>query len=106
MNPRPSSTDICWPSLRLWIDGLTQVAVMKPESANWSILTQRSYPRPSASTHQLVSRWSHDLLQPFERRGTKAIYSVPVLGGDERLVLENAGNVGTVAGRDFDRNQS
>jgi hypothetical protein len=70
------------------VDGTTQVAVMKPESANWTVLTRDR-------THGFVGSlsWSADGTRLFFERvfaRTPAIFSVPALGGDERLVLENA----------------
>jgi WD40 repeat protein len=69
--------------------GNTQVAVMKPESGNWSILThsrERGY--------VTVLAWSADGASIYyDRLGDvpQGVYSVPLLGGDEHLVLENAG---------------
>jgi eukaryotic-like serine/threonine-protein kinase len=70
------------------VGGLTQVAVMKPESGNWSILTHH---RDRGVVTQIS--WSPDgSLIYFDRQTDvpQGIYSVPVLGGEERLVLENA----------------
>jgi Tol biopolymer transport system component/predicted Ser/Thr protein kinase len=72
------------------VDGLTQVAIMKPQSGNWSILT-RDRSRGQASG---IS-WSPDGTLVYYARsggGRRGIYSVPLLGGEERLVLENAGH--------------
>jgi serine/threonine protein kinase len=69
--------------------GLTQVAVMKPESGNWSILTH-SRERGFVT----VLAWSADGASIYyDRLGDvpQGVYSVPLLGGDEHLVLENAG---------------
>jgi eukaryotic-like serine/threonine-protein kinase len=69
--------------------GNTQVAVMKPESGNWSILThnrERGYITSLA--------WSADGASIYYDRLAdvpQGVYSVPLLGGDEHLVLENAG---------------
>ena len=66
----------------------TQVAVMKPESGNWSFLTHRR----DRGVVQHVS-WSPDGSLIYFDRVTNVplgVYSVPVLGGEERLVLENA----------------
>jgi eukaryotic-like serine/threonine-protein kinase len=70
------------------VDGLSQIAVMKPESGNWSILTRDRNHGPIAN-----HSWSSDgALIYYDRYtdGPQGIFSVPVLGGDERLVVENA----------------
>jgi eukaryotic-like serine/threonine-protein kinase len=70
------------------VDGLTQIAVMKPESGNWSVLT-RDRSRGPVLNHS----WSSDgTLVYYDRYtdGPQGIFSVPLLGGDERLVVENA----------------
>ncbi|HLK22380.1 MAG TPA: protein kinase, partial [Bryobacteraceae bacterium] len=70
------------------VDGTTQVAVMKPESGNWSVLTKDRDHGPV-----LNQSWSADgSLIYYDRYtdGPRAIYSVPVLGGEERMVLESA----------------
>jgi hypothetical protein len=70
------------------VDGLTQVAVMKPESGNWSVLT-RDRDHGPINNHS----WSPDGTLIYYDRHTdvpQGIFSVPVLGGDERLVVENA----------------
>jgi eukaryotic-like serine/threonine-protein kinase len=90
MNPR-LSPDGHLLAFQAMVDGLTQVAVMKPESGNWSILT-RDRTRGQAGS----MTWSPDGALIYYNRsngGTRGVYSVPVLGGDERLVLENTGNV-------------
>jgi eukaryotic-like serine/threonine-protein kinase len=66
------------------VDGTTQIAVMKPESGNWSVLT-----RDRSHGPVLNHSWSSDgTLIYYDRYtdGPRAIFSVPVLGGDERLV--------------------
>lgn len=70
------------------VDGLTQIAVMKPESGNWSVLTRDR-------NHGLTNNhsWSPDGTLIYYDRYTdvpQGIFSVPVLGGDEHLVLEDA----------------
>jgi serine/threonine protein kinase len=70
------------------VDGLAQIAVMKPESGNWSVLTRDRGHGP-ISSHS----WSADGTLIYYDRYTdvpQGIFSVPVLGGDERLVVENA----------------
>jgi predicted Ser/Thr protein kinase len=68
--------------------GLTQVAVMTPESGNWSILTRH---RELGFVDEIT--WSRDGASLYYDRVAdvpRGIYSVPVLGGEEKLVLENA----------------
>jgi len=71
-------------------NGLAQVAVMKPETGNWSLLTHN---REHGTTFAIA--WSHDGASIYYDRRTdvpQGIYSVPLLGGDERLILEKASN--------------
>jgi DNA-binding beta-propeller fold protein YncE len=68
--------------------GFTQVAVMKPETGNWSMLTH-------SQQHGFVTNvsWAPDGASIYYDRLTalpQGIYNVPVLGGDEHLVLANA----------------
>ena len=71
------------------VNGITQVGVLKPASANWTLLT-----REESKGYVYEVSWSLDGTKLFYSRGLGeggGIYSVPVLGGDEHLVLENAG---------------
>jgi Tol biopolymer transport system component len=70
------------------VDSLTQVAVLKPESGNWTILT-----RDRSRGWVTDISWSRDGTKLYFDRELdvpRGIFSVPVLGGDERLVLEDA----------------
>ncbi len=70
------------------VDGQAQIAVMKPESGNWSVLTRDRDHGPIN-----IHCWSADGALIYYDRYTdvpQGIFSVPVLGGEERLVLENA----------------
>ena len=70
------------------VDGLTQVAIMKPESANWTVLT-----RDRSHGLATMTSWSADGARLFYDRwfgDTPSIFSVPALGGEERLVLDGA----------------
>ncbi len=87
LNPR-LSPDGHLLAIQAMVDGLTQVAVMKPESGNWSVLTRR---RDRGAVTFMC--WSPDGALIYFSRVTDVplgIYSVPVLGGEEHLVLENA----------------
>ena len=68
--------------------GVTQVAVMKPASGDWTVLTTRP---DSGSVYRLA--WSKDATRVYFDRVTDVphgIFSVPVVGGPERLVLADA----------------
>jgi eukaryotic-like serine/threonine-protein kinase len=71
------------------VDGQTQIAVMKADAGTWSVLTSdRS--RGLVYTHN----WSPDGSRIFFDRATDTltgIFSVPALGGPERLVVADAG---------------
>ena len=70
------------------VDGQTQVAVMRPRSGNWTIL---SHEKTKGSVEEMA--WSHEGTRIFFSRTAdvpRGIFSVPVLGGEERLVLEDA----------------
>jgi hypothetical protein len=87
MDPRvsPDGQLIAFQSL---VDGLTQVAVMKPGTGTWAVLTRDR-------TRGLIETlaWSADGSRILFDRLTdtpQGIYTVPALGGDERLLVENA----------------
>ena len=87
MNPRVSPDGHMLAFCTL-VNGQTQVAVMKPGTGNWTVITHDR-------THGLVNdlSWAADGSQIYYDRYTdtpNGIYSVPGLGGDERLVVENA----------------
>jgi serine/threonine protein kinase len=70
------------------VDGTTQVGVMDPESGNWNVLTSR---RDLGIVEHLC--WSPDGSTIYFNRTLDAptgVFSVPFLGGEERLVVENA----------------
>src|SRR4029078_2761911 len=69
------------------VDGQTQIAVMDPESGNWNVLTRR---RDQGIVEYLC--WSPDGSTIYFGRTTDVpmgVFSVPFLGGEERLVLDN-----------------
>lgn len=70
------------------IDGLSQLIMMKPGTGSWTVLT---HDRTRGLANTL--NWSTDSSQIYYDRFTDApngIYTIPNLGGDERLVIENA----------------
>jgi hypothetical protein len=70
------------------VDGQSQVAVMKPDTGNWSVLTRD---RSKGLVDSVA--WSRDGARVYYDRFTDSpggIYSVPALGGEERLLIENA----------------
>lgn len=71
------------------VDGMAQVGVMDPESGNWNVLTRR---RDLGIVEYLC--WSPDGSTIYFNRTLDVpmgVFSVPFLGGEERLVVENAG---------------
>jgi eukaryotic-like serine/threonine-protein kinase len=72
------------------VNNMTQVAVMDPGSGNWTVLTHE---RNEGLVGSLC--WSHDGSRIYFSRANPqpvGVYSIPSLGGEERLVLANAGN--------------
>jgi predicted Ser/Thr protein kinase len=70
------------------LEGLTQVAVMRPETGDWTALTHQR-----ERGFVLEMSWSADGSRIYYDRVTdvpRGIFSVPVLGGAEHLVLEDA----------------
>ena len=70
------------------IDGQTQLALMKPETGNWSVLTKD---RTRGSIIHIS--WAADGSQIYYDRFTdvpQGVFTIPVLGGEERPVIENA----------------
>ena len=70
------------------VGGLSQVAVMKPSSGDWTVLTHR---RGQGSVYKVS--WSRDGNKLFFDRVSGValgIFTIPPLGGEERLILEDA----------------
>jgi hypothetical protein len=70
------------------VHGLTQVAVMKPESGSWAVVTRD---RSRGTVDEIA--WSRDGAKVYFDRydgAPRGIFSVPALGGTERLVLADA----------------
>jgi len=75
-------------SFIVMVDGQTQVALMDAESGSWDVLTKR--PESGVRMH---SSWSRDGSRIYFTRGSTLgvnVYSIPIVGGEERLVLDNA----------------
>jgi hypothetical protein len=73
------------------VNGITQVAVLKPTSGNWTVLT---HDEKTGFVGDIC--WSRDGAKLYYNRVgnvSGGVYSVPLLGGEERLVMENAGHV-------------
>jgi serine/threonine protein kinase len=87
MAPR-SSPDAQTLAFLTLVGGRSQVAVMKPSSGDWTVLTRRA---DSGSVSKVC--WSRDGDKLFFDRVSdvpRGIFSVPPLGGEERSVLEDA----------------
>ena len=87
MSPRPSP-DGRLVAFQAMVDGQTQVAVMQPDSGDWTVLT-RDRTRGIATSMS----WSPDGTRIYYGRQDgvpRGVFSVPAVGGEERLVLEDA----------------
>jgi hypothetical protein len=71
------------------VDGTSQVAVMTPDSGSWVVLT-KDRTRGFVSTLDWSDDGTHIYYTRFDNR-LRGIFSVPAIGGEERLVLEEAG---------------
>jgi hypothetical protein len=72
------------------VGGTAQVAVMRPASGDWTLLTRR----PDGGSVYRVA-WSADGSRLYFDRVSDVphgVFSVPAVGGEERLVLEGAQN--------------
>ena len=70
------------------VDGITQVAIMRPSSGHWTILTSD---RTRGNIHEPA--WSHDGSTVYFDRVASAprgVFRISVLGSEPRLVLDNA----------------
>jgi serine/threonine protein kinase len=70
------------------VSGRSQVAVMKPSSGDWTVLTHRA---DAGSVHKVC--WSRDGDKLYFDRVSdvpRGIFSAPPLGGEERPVLDDA----------------
>jgi Tol biopolymer transport system component len=87
MNPRISPDGHILAFLAV-VGELTQVAVMKPETGNWTVLT-----RNSAQGYVQELSWSPDGTRIYYDRKTgvsNGVFSIPAFGGDEHVVLQDA----------------
>lgn len=72
------------------IENLTQVAVSSPDTGNWTVLT---HDRQHGFVNEIS--WDPDGSKLYYDRTVGVpvgIYSVPALGGNERLILDRAGS--------------
>ena len=70
------------------VDGCTQVAIMKPDSGNWTVLT-----RDRSQGYVDGLYWSPDGAVIYFTRtieSPRGIFRIPAVGGEERLVVEDA----------------
>ncbi len=75
-------------AFRAIVDGQSQVAIMKPDAASWTVLTHDK-------SHGSVAyvAWARDGSKIYFDReyGIRTTYAIGPLGGEPRLLLENAG---------------
>ncbi len=70
------------------VGGTAQVAVLDPVNGDWNVLTKRS---DQGSAFRLT--WSVDSSRIYFDRvadAPRGVFTIPAIGGDERLVLESA----------------
>src|SRR5207247_1065216 len=72
------------------VDGQTEVAVMKPHASNSTILTKSKQTSHGGVQDLCWSRDGSRLFFDAVFDVPQGIFSVPALGGDERLILANA----------------
>ncbi len=75
-------------AFQVMVDGLTQVGVMRPDAGQWTTLTSD---RAHGSVMEIA--WSPDGSAIYFDRLNNApagVFRVPILGGEPRLVLDNA----------------
>jgi len=78
------------------VDGITQVAIMKPGTEESAVVTRETSQGPV-----LAIEWSRDGSRVYFDRAGHGIYSVPALGGEERLVVSGLGIVGALPDGDL-----
>jgi len=78
------------------VNGITQVAIMKPGMEESAVLTRETSQGPV-----LAIEWSRDGSRIYFVRASHGIYSVPALGGEERLVVKGVGIVGSLPDGDL-----
>ncbi len=81
----PDGQTVAFVTLR---DGVSQVALLRPASGDWTVLTRQ---KGVGSIYKLA--WARDGSKIFFDRVTDvphAVYSIPAIGGEERLVLPDA----------------
>lgn len=70
------------------VDGQAQIAIMKPESGNWAVLTHQ---KDLGQVREIA--WSRDGSKLYFDRVTdipRSVFSLSILGGEPRVVLEDA----------------
>jgi hypothetical protein len=75
-------------AFQVMVGGQTQIGVLKPETGNWTVLTHQ---KDLGSISELA--WSRDGSKVYFDRLTDTpggVFSIPVLGGEPRMVLEAA----------------
>jgi len=75
-------------AFRAIVDGQSQVAIMKPDAASWTVLT---HDRSQGSVDSVAWAWDGSRIYFDRERVTRALYSVGPLGGEPQFLLENAG---------------
>jgi serine/threonine protein kinase len=74
-------------AFRAIVDGQSQVAVMKPEAASWTVLT---HDLKHGAVACVAWAWDGSKIYFDREWGSGGIYAIAPLGGEPRLLLENA----------------
>jgi tRNA A-37 threonylcarbamoyl transferase component Bud32/WD40 repeat protein len=72
-------------AFQTWVDTQNQVAILKPASGHWNVLTHE---RSDGSIMDIS--WSPDGSRIYYDRFGNGVFSVPVVGGEPRRILDNA----------------
>jgi len=83
-DPSPDGSKVAFQAV---VNGQSQLALMDPKSGDWTLLT---HDRDAGSVMHLS--WSKDSTRIFFDRigAVNRVFSIPAVGGEPRLILENA----------------